>query len=86
MFWLYQAASAIRVLEFLAYLVDRPNDSYYVVVALSKAFMDNYEAAWRHLAKDGVVWLRIFNKAEIKEPTGQIWYGTRSVAPPQTIS
>ncbi|KAK4155741.1 P-loop containing nucleoside triphosphate hydrolase protein [Chaetomidium leptoderma] len=63
-FWLYQAGCAIEAIRFPAYLVDRGNNRYCIIVALTKDFADTYEAAWRRLASDGEVKLRFHDEVE----------------------
>ncbi len=51
-------------------MVPRGNDDsrYYVVIALSKAFLDRFDAAWRRLTKDGRVRISFHDKHEGGEP------------------
>jgi hypothetical protein len=69
-FWIHQAAREIKKVRSPAYMVPRGNDNsrYYVVIALSKAFLDRFDAAWRRLTKDGQVKISFHDEHEGGEP------------------
>lgn len=50
---------------------------YYIIVALTKEFLERFDAAWRRLAKDGEV--RLSFQSEDEDPGhSHIWYDPRS--------
>ena len=69
-FWVHQAAREIKKVRSPAYMVPRGKDDsrYYVVVALTKAFLDQFDAAWRRLTKDGQLRISFHNEHEGSEP------------------
>jgi hypothetical protein len=62
--WLHQAAQAISGIRVPAYFVKRDTRRYFAIVTPTKAFMDEYDAAWRRLTRDGEVHLRFHDQTE----------------------
>jgi hypothetical protein len=57
-----------------AYLVERGNDGYVVIVGLAAAFMDKFGRAWARLAKDCKVYLDFRDEVDGCVATAQRWY------------
>lgn len=75
-FWIHQAACAIRTAQVPAYLVDRGDGGYWVVVALTKAFAEKYDAALRRLTRDGEVKLNFYDEKVGAKDKSTGWYDT----------